>query len=203
MNKTLLALLPVVAAHFASAADEVPAACRTLKIVTSEGSDHTRARTASRRRLTVGHFLEASRLRFLRRYDLSPRHPGIHGARLVAIHPDLKLKEDRRRPFRMNPATVMSNARGTIAMARTGRPALSQLAVLHQCRRQFETRSGQETWSVATGAIPFLASVIEGMEVVDKIVAMCKTGPQGDHFDQRRSGCADHYQRKMTRYNFE
>ena len=90
--------------------------------------------------------------------------------------PDLKLKETG--------ATVpnesgngLTNARGTVAMARTSDPhsANSQffINVVDNARLDPNKRRANGSWGYTV-----FGQVIEGMEVVDKIVAV-KTGPQG------------------------
>ena len=90
--------------------------------------------------------------------------------------PGLKLKEDDK-TIPNESGNGMSNVRGTIAMARTGDP--------HSANTQFFINVADNTRldprkSMANGSWGYtvFGFVIQGMEVVDKMVSV-QTGPQG------------------------
>jgi cyclophilin family peptidyl-prolyl cis-trans isomerase len=89
---------------------------------------------------------------------------------------DLQMKPTR--PAIDNEANNgLSNARGTIAMARTGEPHSAQaqffINVVDNPRLDFVSEQNGFTWGYAV-----FAKVVEGMDVVDRIRAI-PTGPQG------------------------
>ena len=195
MNKTLIALLLGLFASIASAADEVPAH-PYVKIETTEGNIvlELDGRQAP---LTVGHFLSLVDSGF---YDGLIFHRVIPGfmAQGGGFTPGLKRKEDGR-TIPNESGNGMSNVRGTIAMARTAEPhsANSQffINVADNSRLNPNKRQYGGTWGYTV-----FGFVIEGMEVVDKIVSV-QTGPQGPF--QQDVPMIPVVIKKMSRYTFE
>ena len=195
MKKTLIALVLGLAGSMVLAADKVPPH-PYIEIVTTEGTIilELDGRQAP---ITVMHFLELVDSGF---YDGTIFHRVIPGfmAQGGGHTPDLTLKEtDDTIPNESG--NGLSNVRGTIAMARTGDP--------HSANSQFFINVADNTRldpskSLTAGSWGYtvFGQVIQGMEVVDKIVAV-KTGPQG-------SFAKDVPQipvviKKMSRYTFE
>jgi len=147
--------------------------------------------------LTVTHFLQLVDAGF---YDGIIFHRVIPGfmAQTGGHTPDLKLKEtDAVIPNESG--NGLSNVRGSISMARTGDPhsANSQffINVADNTRLDPDKRAGGGNWGYTV-----FGSVIEGMEVIDQIVAV-PTGPQGPFAsDVPRIPVVI---KKMSRYNFE
>lgn len=173
MKKTLFALCLGLAGALALAADEVPPH-PYVKMETTEG-DIILELDGRQAPLTVAHFLKLVDSGF---YDGTIFHRVIPGfmAQAGGHTPGLELKETG--------ATVpnesgngLTNVRGTIAMARTSDPhsANSQffINVVDNGRLDPNKRRVNGSWGYTV-----FGQVIEGMEVVDKIVAV-KTGPQG------------------------
>jgi len=195
MKNTLIALIFGLASPFLFAADEVPAH-PYVKIETTEGNIvlELDGRQAP---LTVSHFLKLVDSGF---YDGLVFHRVIPGfmAQGGGFTPGLELKEDDA-TIANESGNGMSNVRGTIAMARTGDPhsANSQffINVADNSRLDPGKRSSGGSWGYTV-----FGFVIEGMDVVDKIVAV-KTGPQGDF--QSDVPLVPIVIKKMSRYNFE
>ena len=173
MGKTLIGLIFGLSCLLASAADEVPAH-PYVEIVTTEGTVilELDGRQAP---LTVGHFLELVDAGF---YDGLIFHRVIPGfmAQGGGYTPGLKLKEtDDTIPNESG--NGMSNVRGTIAMARTGDPhsANSQFFINVADNSRLDPRKSMTNGSWGYTVFGF---VIQGMEVVDKMVSV-QTGPQG------------------------
>jgi cyclophilin family peptidyl-prolyl cis-trans isomerase len=173
MRKTLIGLIFGLSSMLASAADEVPAH-PYVEIVTTEGTIilELDGRQAP---LTVGHFLKLVDAGF---YDGLIFHRVIPGfmAQGGGYTPGLKLKEtDDTIPNESG--NGMSNARGTIAMARTGDPhsANSQFFINVADNARLDPRKSTANGSWGYAVFGF---VIQGMEVVDKMVSV-QTGPQG------------------------
>lgn len=173
MRKTLIGLIFGLSCMLASAADEVPAH-PYVEIVTTEGTIilELDGRQAP---LTVGHFLELVDAGF---YDGLIFHRVIPGfmAQGGGYTPGLKLKEtDDTIPNESG--NGMSNVRGTIAMARTGDPhsANSQFFINVADNSRLDPRKSMNNGSWGYTVFGF---VIQGMEVVDKMVSV-QTGPQG------------------------
>jgi len=173
MKNTVMALIFGLASSFAIAADDVPAH-PYVKIETTEG-DIVLELDGRQAPLTVGHFLELVDSEF---YDGLVFHRVIPGfmAQAGGFTPGLVLKEDT--------ATVpnesgngMSNVRGTIAMARTGDPHSANSQFFINVADNSRLDPNKSTTAGSWGYTVF-GFVIEGMDVVDKIVAV-KTGPQG------------------------
>jgi len=168
--KTFLKIaLLVTLAMAANAADKVPAH-PAIRIETTEGVILLEL-DGRRAPITVGHILQLVDSGF---YDGTIFHRVIPGfmAQGGGFTPDLKIKK-------VNSTIVnesgngLENLRGTIAMARQGYP--------HSANTQFFINVSDNTsldphpdrWGYTV-----FGNVIEGMEVVDKIVAV-QTGPAG------------------------
>ena len=173
MKKILLAAmlaLPVVPAW---AADEVPAH-PYVKIETTEG-DIILELDGRQAPLTVANFLKLIDSGF---YDGTIFHRVIPGfmAQGGGHTPDLTLKESGEMVPNES-GNGLTNARGTIAMARTSDPhsANSQFFINVVDNQRLDPKKDlvNGSWGYTV-----FGQVIEGMEVVDRIVAV-KTGPQG------------------------
>ena len=118
MRKMLISLLLGLSAATVIAADEVPSHAY-VQIVTTEGTIVLEL-NGDQAPLTVGHFLELVDSGF---YDGLIFHRVIPGfmAQGGGYTPGLKLKEDET-TIPNESGNGMTNARGTIAMARTGDP---------------------------------------------------------------------------------
>ena len=195
MRKTLIALFLGFACSLAFGADEVPPHAY-IKIETSEG-DIVLELNGKQAPITVGHFLGLADSGF---YDGTIFHRVIPGfmAQAGGHTPDLKLKETDD-TIHNESGNGLSNVRGTIAMARTSDPhsANSQffINVADNTRLDPNKTGFRGTWGYTV-----FGQVIEGMDVVDKIVAV-QTGPQGPF-------ASDVPQipiiiKKMSRYTFE
>ncbi len=195
MKKTFLALIFGLFATCGLAADKVPAH-PYVKIETTEGNIvlELDGRQAP---ITVGHFLELVDRGF---YDGLVFHRVIPGfmAQAGGFTPGLKRKEDDV-TIPNESGNGLSNIRGTIAMARTGDP--------HSANSQFFINVGnnvrldpkKNTVGGSWGYTVF-GFVIEGMEVVDKIVSV-QTGPQGQF--QSDVPMIPIVIKKLSRYTFE
>jgi cyclophilin family peptidyl-prolyl cis-trans isomerase len=170
MTKTLLALLLSLSGVLAVAADKVPAH-PYLEVVTTEGTFKLEL-DGKLAPLTVGNFLELVDAGY---FDGTLFHRVIPGfmAQGGGYTPNLKLKEgDNSVPNESG--NGMSNVRGTIAMARTADP--------HSANSQFFINVGDNSrldTSLNTWGYTVFGYVIEGMEVIDKIVSV-PTGPAGE-----------------------
>lgn len=195
MKHVLIALALAFSAPLALAADEVPAH-PYIEIVTTEGTIilELDGRQAP---LTVGHFLELVDSGF---YDGTIFHRVIPGfmAQGGGFTPGLKLKEDET-TIPNESGNGLSNVRGTIAMARTGDPhsANSQffINVADNSRLDPSKKIVNGSWGYTV-----FGSVIQGMEVVDKIVSV-QTGPGGDFVQD--VPVVPIVIKKMSRYTFE
>ena len=200
MKKTLIALLLgfvslglTITASLA--ADDVPLH-PYIEIVTTEGTIILEL-DGKQAPLTVGHILGLVDAGF---YDGLIFHRVIPGfmAQTGAHTPDISLREDD--------ATVpnesgngLSNVRGSVAMARTGDPhsANSQffINVGNNSRLDPGKKSSGGTWGYTV-----FGNVIQGMDIVDKIVSV-RTGPQA-HF-AKDVPVIPIVIKKMSRYTFE
>ena len=170
MTKTLLALLLSLTCVIATAADEVPAH-PYIEVVTTEGTFKLEL-DGKLAPLTVSNFLGLVDAGY---FDGTIFHRVIPGfmAQGGGYTPNLKLKEgDDSIPNESG--NGMSNVRGTIAMARTADPhsAKSQFFINVGDNSRLDTRLN--TWGYTV-----FGYVIEGMEIVDKIVSV-PTGPAGE-----------------------
>jgi len=195
MKNALIGLILTLFGSVALAADEVPAH-PYIEMVTSEGTIILEL-DGKQAPITVGHFLKLVDSGF---YDGTIFHRVIPGfmAQGGGHTPDFKLKEnDEKIPNESG--NGMSNVRGTIAMARTGDPhsANSQffINVADNQRLDPQKRGQSGTWGYTV-----FGFVIQGMDIVDKIVAI-PTGPQGPF----RSDVPQVpvVIKKMSRYTFE
>lgn len=173
MKKTLIALVLGLSSMLAIAADDVPPH-PYVKIETTEG-EIVLELDGRQAPLTVGHILRLVDNGF---YDGTIFHRVISGfmAQAGGHTPDLKLKEsDVMIPNESG--NGLSNVRGTVAMARTSDPhsANSQffINVADNVRLDPKKAVVNGSWGYTV-----FGQVIQGMEVVDKIVST-QTGPQG------------------------
>ena len=179
----------------ATAADEVPAH-PYVEIVTTEGTIllELDGRQAP---ITVGHFLKLVDSGY---YDGTIFHRVIPGfmAQAGGHTPDLSSKESEATIVNES-GNGLSNTRGSIAMARTADPhsANSQffINVADNTRLDPGKKSSGGTWGYTV-----FGSVIQGMDVVDRIVNV-RTGPQGPF--QSDVPLVPIVIKKMSRYSFE
>ncbi len=169
MRKTLIAIVMLLAMPLADAADKLPEHPHIL-VETTEGTFKLELE-AELAPLTVANFVELVDSGF---YDGLIFHRVIPGfmAQGGGYTPGLELrKTDDTIPNESG--NGISNVRGTIAMARTGDPhsAGSQFFINVVDNTRLDT--GENRWGYAA-----FGHVIEGMEVVDRIVSV-ETGPQG------------------------
>jgi len=174
MKKTLISLLLALTAASAFAADKVPAHAY-IEMETSLGTIKLEL-NGRQAPITVGHFLDLVDSGF---YDGTIFHRVMPGfmAQGGGYTPGLKLKETID-TIPNESGNGMTNARGTIAMARTSDP--------HSADSQFFINVADNSRLDPTKA-PFngrwgytvFGQVIEGMEVVDEIVNS-RTGPGGE-----------------------
>jgi len=164
MRKVLFALLMALSWGFATAADEVPAH-PYVEMITTEGRillelDGLEAP------LTVTHFLELVDSGF---YDGTIFHRVIPGFMIQGggHTPDLKPKETGD-AIPNESGNGLSNVRGTIAMARTGDPhsANAQFFINVADNSRLDPNKAAATWGYTV-----FGTVIEGMDVIDKIAA--------------------------------
>ncbi len=195
MQKTLIALIAGLYSSLALAADTVPAH-PYVQIETTEGNIvlELDGRQAP---ITVGHFLTLVDSGF---YDGLVFHRVIPGfmAQGGGYTPGLKLKETND-SIPNESGNGMSNVRGTIAMARTSDP--------HSANSQFFINVGDNVRldpnkNPAGGSWGYtvFGFVIEGMDVVDKIVSV-QTGPQGEF--KTDAPVVPIIINKMSRYTYE
>jgi cyclophilin family peptidyl-prolyl cis-trans isomerase len=176
LMKTIVAGLSLfLLAANAGAADDLPAHPR-VELVTSEGTIRLELETLQAPK-TVAHFLELVDAGF---YDGLIFHRVIDGFMIQGggYTAGLKLREDEQTIVNES-GNGLSNARGTIAMARTGDPhsANSQFFInlVDNDRLDPQKAAGNGSWGYTV-----FGYVIEGMDVVDKIAA-AETSPQGEH----------------------
>lgn len=195
MKKILVTLILGLVGSFAIAADDVPPH-PYIQIVTTEGAIilELDGRQAP---ITVGHFLRLVDSGF---YDGTIFHRVIPGfmAQAGGHTPDLKLKETADM-IPNESGNGLSNVRGTVAMARTGNP--------HSANSQFFINVADNTRldpnkDVSRGSWGYtvFGQVIEGMDVVDKIVS-AQTGPAGPF--PKDVPVVPIVIKKMSRYTFE
>jgi cyclophilin family peptidyl-prolyl cis-trans isomerase len=169
MRKILLTLVLALASVTALAADKVPAHPHIL-VETTMG-DFKLELEGKLAPITVGHFLERVDSGF---YDGLIFHRVIPGfmAQAGGYTPGLELREDDT-TIPNESGNGMSNVRGTIAMARTNDPHSANTQFFINVADNVRLDPADNRWGYAV-----FGYVIEGMEVVDKIVAV-QTGPQG------------------------
>lgn len=175
MNRLVFALLVALLAAPALAADRVPAHPH-VQMETTEGVIKLELVTKEAPR-TVTHFLELVDSGF---YDGLVFHRVIEGFMIQTggYTPGLKLREDETTVANES-GNALSNARGTVAMARTNDPhsANSQffINVVDNQRLDPQKDAVNGRWGYTV-----FGYVIEGMDVVDKIAAAA-TAPRGEH----------------------
>ena len=194
-SRILIGLVSGLLSTIALAADPVPPH-PYVKLETSEG-DIVLELDGRQAPLTVGHFLRLVDSGF---YDGLVFHRVISGfmAQGGGYTPGLELKEDDA-TIPNESGNGLTNARGTIAMARTSDP--------HSANSQFfinvadNTRLDPNKSTVGgTWGYTVFGTVIEGMDVVDKIVSV-NTGPQGGF--QKDVPVIPIIINKASRYTFE
>ena len=173
MKKTLIALIFGLSCSLALAADKVPLH-PYIEIVTTEGTIILEL-DGKQAPITVGHFLGLVDSGFYDGLIFHRVKPGFM-AQSGGFTPGLELKEtDDSIPNESG--NGMSNVRGTIAMARTDDPhsANSQFLINVADNAGLDPKKDvvRGTWGYTV-----FGSVIQGMEVVDKIASV-QTGPQG------------------------
>jgi len=170
MRKSLFALILGMCGTIAFAADKIPAHPLVL-VETTMGSFKLEldSRAAP---LTVRHFLGLVDNGF---YDGLIFHRVIPGfmAQGGGYTPGLKLKEDDA-TIPNESGNGISNMRGTIAMARTGDPHSANSQFFINVVDNARLDPGNNRWGYTV-----FGYVVEGMDVVDEIVAV-QTGPQGN-----------------------
>jgi cyclophilin family peptidyl-prolyl cis-trans isomerase len=169
MKKSLITLLLALSGSIAMAADKVPAHPHIL-VETTMGTFKLEL-DGKAAPITVGHFLGLVDSGF---YDGLIFHRVIPGfmAQAGGYTPGLDLKEDDV-TIPNESGNGISNMRGTIAMARTGNPHSANSQFFINVVDNNRLDPGNNRWGYTV-----FGYVIEGMEIVDKIVAV-KTGPQG------------------------
>jgi cyclophilin family peptidyl-prolyl cis-trans isomerase len=174
MNKLLLTLILALTSVHAFAADEVPAH-PYIEIVTTEGTIILEL-DGKQAPLTVAHFLKLVDAGF---YDGIIFHRVIPGfmAQTGGRTPDLKLKEDDA-TIPNESGNGLSNLRGTVAMARTSDPHSANSQFFINVADNSRLDPGKKRIGGTWGYTVF-GSVIQGMDVVDRIVS-APTGPQAD-----------------------
>ena len=196
MRNTLIALILGLCAAVAMAADEVPAH-PYIKIETTEGNIVLEL-DGKQAPLTVGHVLKLVDSGFYDGLIFHRVRPGFM-AQGGGYTPGFKLKENDD-TIPNESGNGLSNLRGTIAMARTGNPhsANSQFFI-NVSNENIRLDPNKNTVGGSWGYTVF-GYVIEGMEVVDKIVSV-QTGPQGPF--QSDVPLIPIVIKKMSRYTFE
>jgi cyclophilin family peptidyl-prolyl cis-trans isomerase len=175
MKTIVVSLALFLLAAIAGAADDIPGHPR-VELLTSEGTIRLELETQQAPK-TVAHFLELVDSGF---YDGLIFHRIIDGFMIQGggYTPGFKLREDEQTIVNES-GNGLSNARGTIAMARTGDPhsANSQFFInlVDNERLDPQKAAGKGSWGYTV-----FGYVIEGMDVVDKIAA-AETSPQGEH----------------------
>jgi len=195
MKKTFFALILGLFATCGLAADKVPAH-PYVKIETTEG-DIVLELDGRQAPITVGHFLELVDQGF---YDGLIFHRVIPGfmAQGGGYTPGLKLKEDDD-TIPNESGNGLTNIRGTIAMARTGEPHSANSQFFINVDNNVRLDPNKNTVGGSWGYTVF-GYVIEGMDVVDKIVSV-QTGPQGSF--QSDVPMIPIVIKKLSRFTFE
>jgi cyclophilin family peptidyl-prolyl cis-trans isomerase len=169
MKKSLVTLVLLLSSALGAAADKVPAHPHVL-VETTMG-DIKFELDGKAAPITVRHFLGLVDTGF---YDGLIFHRVIPGfmAQAGGYTPGLKLKEDDA-TIPNESGNGVSNMRGTIAMARTGDPHSANSQFFINVVDNNRLDPGNNRWGYTV-----FGYVIEGMEIVDQIVAV-ETGPQG------------------------
>lgn len=174
MKKFLIALLVTVAATTALAADKVPAHPH-IEMVTSMGSIKLEL-DGKQAPITVAHILKLVDSGF---YDGTVFHRVIPGfmAQGGGYTPNLKPK-GKGQTIPNESGNGLTHLRGTIAMARTGDPHSANTQFFINVADNVRLDPAKDAFRGRWGYTVF-GAVIEGMDVVDSIVAS-KTGPAGE-----------------------
>ena len=174
MKTSLITLLLVMTSISSFAADRVPAHPH-IEMVTSVGTIKFEL-DGRQAPLTVAHVLRLIDSGF---YDGTIFHRVIPGfmAQGGGYTPGLKLKESGE-TIPNESGNGMTNARGTIAMARTADPHSANSQFFINVADNSRLDPTKDPYRGRWGYTVF-GSVIEGMEVVDEIVNS-KTGPAGE-----------------------
>lgn len=174
MSKTLVTLLFALSSSLALAADKVPAHPH-IEMVTSVGTIKLEL-DGKQAPITVAHVLKLVDNGF---YDGTIFHRVIPGfmAQGGGYTPGLKLKE-KGASIVNESGNGLSNLRGTIAMARTGDPHSANTQFFINVADNDRLDPRKAPYNGSWGYTVF-GSVIEGMEIVDKIVSS-QTGPGGE-----------------------
>jgi len=174
MKNTVISLLLVLISTCALAADKVPAHPH-IAMETSLGTIKLEL-DGRQAPLTVAHVLELIDAGF---YDGTIFHRVIPGfmAQGGGYTPGLKLKE-KDETIPNESGNGMTNARGTIAMARTGDPHSANSQFFINVADNNRLDPTKDPYNGRWGYTVF-GTVIEGMDIVDEIVNS-KTGPAGE-----------------------
>ena len=172
--KLILSLLLVLSSILAAAADDAPPARAHVKLDTTEGAIVVEL-DGRRAPLTVRHFLALVDAGF---YDGTVFHRVIPGfmAQGGGYTRDLKQKEAGE-SIPNESGNGLQNLRGTLAMARLAEPHTANTQFFINVVDNASLNPRPDRWGYTV-----FGYVIEGMDVVDKIVAV-PTGPAGE-FDR-------------------
>ena len=175
MKQAFLALVLVLVATAANAADKIPAHPH-IAVVTTEGTFKMELVTKEAPQ-TVANFLRLVDAGF---FDGLIFHRVISGFMIQTggFTPGFKGREDDQTIVNES-GNAMSNVRGTVAMARTDDPhsANSEFFINVADNSRLDPQKDPVTgrWGYTV-----FGYVFEGMDVVDKI-AVTRTAPQGEH----------------------
>jgi peptidyl-prolyl cis-trans isomerase A (cyclophilin A) len=172
MNSRLTFLTMVVAA--ASALSAAPAFAQTVKLATSMG-DITIALDKAKAPKTVENFVAYVKAGH---YDGTVFHRVIADFMIQGGGMDAEMKEKATKPpIPLESGNGLSNARGTIAMARTGDPnsATSQFFINVADNARLDKAQARDGNGYAV-----FGKVVSGMDIVDKIRAV-EVAPKSPH----------------------
>lgn len=174
MKKSLISLLLALIATLATAADKVPAHPH-IEMLTSEGTIKLEL-DGKQAPITVAHFLT---LVESGHYEGTIFHRVIPGfmAQGGGYTPGLKLRVPDDTIVNES-GNGMTNLRGTIAMARTSDPHSANAQFFINVADNTQLDGVKSPYKGSWGYAVF-GFVIEGMDVVDKIVSV-ETGPGGE-----------------------
>ena len=174
MKKTLITLLLTLIATAATAADKVPAHPH-IEMQTSEGTIKLEL-DGKQAPITVAHFLSLVESGY---YEGTIFHRVIPGfmAQAGGYTPGLKAKAPDVTIINES-GNGMSNLRGTIAMARTSDPHSADTQFYINVANNTQLDGVKSAYNGSWGYAVF-GYVIEGMDVIDKIVSV-ETGPGGE-----------------------
>ncbi|MCH9693087.1 MAG: peptidylprolyl isomerase [Gammaproteobacteria bacterium] len=173
MKKNLITLLLALIAASALAADKVPAHPH-IEMQTSEGTIKLEL-DGKQAPITVAHFLSLVESGY---YEGTIFHRVIPGfmAQAGGYTPGVKAKETGETIFNES-GNGMTNLRGTIAMARTSDPHSADTQFYINVANNTQLDGTKSPYNGSWGYAVF-GYVIEGMDVIDKIVSV-ETGPGG------------------------